>query len=189
MNESLNQILSLVSNKTVNIYNLIADRLIVAVVIVLVGFILGKIVQKISYRVFHGFEIDEVVKKGGIKFSIEEILSNILMAIVYVIFFIIALERMGVTSIVLNVVSVFAIVIILVSFLLALKDYLPNAFAGFVIMQKEMYKKGNVIEVNDVKGKVMQISMAETKLETNGDIIFLPNFTILKNKVKVYKKV
>lgn len=78
------------------------------------------------------------------------------------------------------------IILIAVSLiLLAFKDFIPNAFASFWIHQKKLIEIGDEIEVKDISGKVIEITLTETKIETKDkEIVLIPNSLLLKEKIK-----
>ena len=72
---------------------------------------------------------------------------------------------------------------------MAFKDFVPNAFASFWIHQKRLIEKGDYIEVKDVSGKVVEINLTETRIETKDkEIVLLPNSLLLREKIKKIKK-
>jgi small conductance mechanosensitive channel len=81
------------------------------------------------------------------------------------------------------------LIIIIISILLSIKDFMPNMFSGLFIHRKRFINVGDVIKVENTEGKVVHINLVETKIETNkGDIIYFPNSLLTKNKVIKLKK-
>ena len=74
--------------------------------------------------------------------------------------------------------------------MLSIKDFMPNMFAGFFIHQKRFIKEGDIIKVDNIKGKIVHVNLVETTIETKqGDIIYIPNSLLTKKTiVKVKKK-
>lgn len=163
-------------------------KFIVAVVILLIGFIIGRIVSKITYKFLHEIELNEVLKKAGLKLSLEKSISNLAKYFIYFISIIWALNEIGLTTTILNMISGAALVLIIVSILLAIKDFIPNLIAGFRIYQKSIIKTKDNIKVGHLQGKVIEVNLLETKIKTaKGDIIHIPNSTITKSEVIVKK--
>jgi small conductance mechanosensitive channel len=80
------------------------------------------------------------------------------------------------------------IVVIILSMLLAIKDFIPNVFAGLFLHRKGFLKKGDNIIVKDVKGKIIYINLVETRVQTKeGDIIYIPNTLLTKSEVRKIK--
>ena len=100
-----------------------------------------------------------------------------------------ALNQMGLTSLILNMLSGSVILLILISIILAIKDFVPNMVAGIFIFQKEIIRKGDVISFDKIKAKVLETTLIETKLESKSkDTIYIPNSVLIKKEITKLKK-
>ena len=165
-------------------------KLVVAVIIVLIGLVLGKILGKFVQKALHEIELNKIIKKAaGIKASVEEIISTSLSYFIYFIFIVMALNQLGITTVVLHMISGAILIIIIISILLSIKDFMPNMFAGLFIHQKRFIKEGDILKVDNTEGKVVHINLVETKIETkHGDIIYIPNSLLTKKTVMKLKR-
>ncbi len=165
-------------------------KIIVAVIILLIGFILGRIIGKIVQRLLHELEIDKILKKAAhIRISIEELLSHITTYFIYFIAIIMALKHIGLATDILNIISWAVMLVLILSFFLGIKDFIPNVTAGLTIHRKNFIKKGDVIQVKNMTGKVIDLNLIETKIQTKTkDIIHIPNSILTKNEVTIKKK-
>ncbi len=165
-------------------------KLVVAVIIVLIGLVLGKILGKFVQKALHEIELNKILKNAaGIKISIEEIISAFVTYFIYFIFIMMALNQLGITTVVLHMISGAILIIIIISILLSIKDFMPNVFAGLFIHQKRFIKEGDVLKVDNTEGRVIHINLVETKIETKkGDIIYIPNSLLTKKTVVKLKK-
>lgn len=153
--------------------------IIIAIVILLIGFIIGRVAGKLLKKILHEIELDKILRKTGIKLALEDILSHFITYFIYFITIIFALSQIGLSTTILNMVSAAILVLIIIAVLLAVKDFLPNAFAGFFIYRRDLIKPGDRIKINGLQGKVKNISLIETEIETKkGDIIIVPNSNI-----------
>ncbi len=168
----------------------IFTKLVVAVIIILIGLIAGKLLGKLIHKTLHEVELNKILKKAaGIKISVEEIISTFITYFIYFIFIVMALNQLGLTTVVLHMISGAILIIIIISILLSIKDFIPNMFAGFFIHQKRFIKEGDIIQVDNTKGKVIHINLVETKIETKqGDIIYIPNSLLTKKTIVKIKK-
>lgn len=172
------------------IFSGVVTDIVIAMAILLIGFIIGNLLGRVLKRLLYEFKVDPALKKSlKIKFSMEKILSEILSYSIYFISIVMTLNHLGVTSTILNIISIALIVLIAFSILLALKDLVPNFIAGIKIIQKEIVKKGDNISFDKIKARVVKVTWTETKLESkSGDIIFIPNSLLLKKILKVPKR-
>ena len=100
-----------------------------------------------------------------------------------------ALNQLGITTLLLNIISISIILLLTFSIILALKDFVPNMIAGIKINKKEIVKKGDKISFDRIYAVVHEVTLTETKLESkSGDIIFIPNALLLKKVIRVPKR-
>jgi small conductance mechanosensitive channel len=164
-------------------------KIILATIIVFLGLIVGKIVAKLVQKVLAELELDRGLLKSGIGIRVESLLSSFLQYIIYILFGVWALETMGLGSVVLNIIAGGIVVIIIVSLLLGIKDFVPNAMAGVFIHMRGYLKKGDWVKVDTTEGHVLDVDIAETKIETKGgDVLFVPNAVFLRNKFLIKKE-
>jgi len=172
------------------IFKPIFSKLLISLIILLVGFIVGKILGRIVHKILKEVELNRIIKSAtGIRFSAEELIGTFITYCIYFISVIMALNFIGVTTTVLNMISAAVIVIIIISIFLGIKDFIPNAIAGIVINQKNKIKEGSYVKVRDVKGKIISINLTETKIETKEkDTIYIPNSILTRNEVIILKR-
>lgn len=177
MNETL-----LLAKESLVTVNPLLTSIVLAIVIFIAGLILGRISGKIIERIMKNFKVDPTLKKKtNIKLSIGKFLSVFVQTSIYIIFTIIALNYIGITSLLLNILFVAIIVILSISFLLALKDSLPNLIAGLSIRRNLVV--GKKLKTNDLEGVIKSLTLFEVEVEkSNGDILHIPNSVFVKEK-------
>ena len=173
----LESITSKVSTLSVN--------LIGALVILLLGIVIGRFIGKLIKKVLKEVEINKILKEeAGVKVPIEEVVSSLAKYLIYFIAVIFALDQIGLTTTVLNIILGVFLLIIVVFIILAFKDFIPNLISGLFIHQKRGLKDGDKISMDGINGIIEHISIIETRIKTkNGDIIFVPNSMLTKHKV------
>jgi len=168
----------------------VVTKVVVAVVILITGFIVGKILGRLTQRLLHELELDNILKMAtGIKVSVEELIGHFMTYFIYFIAVVMALNQIGMTTTLLNMISGGIIILIIIFILLGIKDFVPNVLAGIFIHQKGLIKEGDKIKVKDIQGRVVHINLVDTRLETSkGDLIFIPNSLLIKNELIKIKK-
>jgi len=174
----------------VNNFRGLYSGLLVAFIILLIGFIIGKLVGKVTKRILHEIELNNILKKAsGIEVKLEQFISVFVTYFIYFITIIMVLNQLNVTTTILQMLSAAIIIVIIVSVILAIKDFVPNAFAGFYIYRRKLIKEGDKIKVKGIQGKIVHINLVETKLETkDGDTVYIPNSAITKTEVLKVKE-
>lgn len=165
-------------------------KFIVAIILLLVGFIIGRIAGRLVYKFLHSFELNENFSKlSGVSMKIEEIAESFTTYFIYFITIVIVLQQIGLATTVLHMIAAGVIIVIILSTFLGIKDFVPNAIAGFYIQSRKTFIVGQTIKVKGMSGKIVQITLLETKLETkSGDIILVPNSILHKTEVTYVKK-
>lgn len=169
--------------------NEVLINIMVALLIFFIGFIFGRLLGKILKKVLHHMNVDYFLRKTlGYKISVEDILSGVVSYFIYIISFIMALNQLGLSTAILQMVIGGVIVIIVISIVLSIKDFLPNLMAGLVIREKVFVSENDIIKIRDIEGKVIELGMVETIVQNkHGDKIFIPNIVFTKNEVINYK--
>jgi len=165
-------------------------RISVAIFLVIFGLILGKILGRVVKKVLAEIKLDKLIKSmTGISFRMESIFSSIVTYFIYFIFVIWALEKVGLGSIVLNILAGGVVIIVIISLLLGIKDFLPNAVAGLFLNIKGIVNEDDWIKSDNIEGKVIKVELIDTILETKKkDIIFIPNSVLVRSKIIKLKK-
>lgn len=162
-------------------------RMGLAILIFLAGFIIGNILGKVIYKLLKEIEINTILKNlTGIKLNLDHLISNIISYAIYFLSLVAALEQLGIANTILYLISGTIILFILISFFVAIRDFIPNLVAGFYLYSKEKLKDGCKIEINDIRGTLEHVDLLQVKVLTKkGDIIYIPNSTVIKSKIKV----
>ena len=155
------------------------SNLVAAVVWILLGLILGKILGKVVERVLRDFQLDRAVKYStGIKNSLHRIIGGAVSFGIYTIFIVIALNTLGITHLLLNIISIAIIVVLFISLLLTIKDAIPNIVAYRQIVRQ--IQQGDKLRINSVDGEVLETSLFEVIIKAGEDELHVPNRLFLK---------
>lgn len=177
-----------VTNSAISFFERITEpvysKFVVAMLLLIIGLILGKLVGKAVKRLLSEVQFNKVIRKAvGINLKLEEILSSVSTYVIYFIFVIWALESIGFSTVILNILAIGVIIIIVLSIFLGIKDFVPNFFAGIVIHSKDLINEDDYIKTSTVEGKVVKIDLLSTRIETKQkDLIFIPNSILVREK-------
>jgi len=160
-------------------------KILSGVTILLLGFLLGLIVKKILRKLLGEIELDKISEKLGKNYSLERRLSGVGAYLIYFITLILFLNQLGIEWIVLYIILGVLLLFMGATFLLGIKDFIPNLIAGIIIFRRGKFKKGKSIKVNGmIQGKIKKIGFLDLEVETKKkDVIYVPNSLLLKSKV------
>ena len=171
------------------LFSQLFTKFIVAIVILLIGFVIARIVGRLVQKLLHEVELNNILQKAGVKIKLEDALSKLITYFIYFITIIWALNSLGLTTTILNMVSATFLILLIVAILLGIKDFIPNLISGFFIYRKGIIKPGDKIKVGNLTGRVIRISLIETEIKTSsGDAVYIPNSTLTKKEFAVKKK-
>lgn len=139
-------------------------QLFVAVLVVIIGIVVGEKAALILTERLRGVKLPEVtIVAGVVKYSI------IFLA------FLIALGQIGVvTTALLVILAAYAFGIVLLTGL-ACKDLLTSGAAGIYLLLQEPYGIGDEIEVGDRSGIVQEVDLFVTRIESEEAEYIVPN--------------
>ena len=161
-------------------------KMVAAIVILLLGLLLGRFLEKLIKKLFKEFNVDKILKEDtGLKFSFENFLGKLVKWVIYFVAVIMALNQLRITTTVLNIFLGVFLLVIVVILVLGFKDFIPNIIAGISIYRKKYVKVGDDLQMEGVKGKVVEVNLLDTKIRTKkDDKIIIPNSVLLKRVVK-----
>ena len=68
-----------------------------------------------------------------------------------------------------------------------MKDMISNIIAGMLIMAYQQFKVGDEIKIKDWQGKVIDINIRYTTLQTEEMTVFVPNSVLYSTTVAIIK--
>ncbi|MDP2908530.1 MAG: mechanosensitive ion channel [Nanoarchaeota archaeon] len=159
-------------------------KLVAAIAILLIGMVAARIISRIIKKILEELEVNRILKEqAGITLPVEEFISSLAKYLIYLIAVIWALAELGLQTIILYIILIVLLVVLVSFIVLAFKDFIPNITAGFFIHQKNIIKKGDIIKVKEIEGRVVNVGLVETVIKADGDTIYIPNSVLTKNEV------
>ena len=167
------------------VYTELMVNLIFAAIIILIGVVIGRLSGKLVTRLLKEIELNLLVRKATNKrVQIEELAGKMTSYVIYFFVIIMAFNQLGLTMTIFYLISAAIIIVIIISFVLGVRDFIPNMFAGLTIQKKGFLQVGDKIEFRGVKGKVDYINLIEIRVLTKGgDIISIPNSLLAKHEM------
>lgn len=162
-----------------------AYNIAVALVILFVGIVIGRIVKIVLRSVFAEIEIDYLVRKATKRrYKIKNMVSTAAEYSIYSASLIVSLRVLGIASDVVIVILLLAAGVLSASVVLNIKDFFPNIAARSKI-NKKLLLSGKNVKIGNTSGIVKKVSFTGVFLKTgSGDTIFFPNSSIVKEGIK-----
>jgi small conductance mechanosensitive channel len=166
------------------IAQIVASNLVVAAIILLVGVIIARFVERLVHYALKQLEVNKVLLKAGLPFALDETVSNIIKYVLYFATLVVTLNQIGLTTLVFNIMAAAVIIIVVVSIFLGFKDFFPNYWAGIWLYRKKAFDVGDRIVVNGIEGEVVGMGVLETTIKTSsGDMLYLPSSLLLHSQI------
>ena len=174
--------------------SLYLNNVIIALVIILAGFILGKILESILRHIFAKLEVDErLTKIFSARRNYSRAIRRTIVRLVYVTAIILALQQVSLIKPVLTMLEFLAVVVVLISFMLAGLDVVPNIAARTALKHKRLTVGDEVVFTDPtgvIQGTIIDMTMIDVRVKRkNGDIFFIPNSVFLKQSITKRRKV
>ncbi len=172
------------------IVSALLNDVVVAAIIILMGFIAGKLIGRLVFMVLKEIEFNAFLKNSfKLSFPADELFGFLVQFFIYFMSIILSLQVLRIQGLLFNLVSIGMVVMIFVSVILSLVDFIPNVYAGVYMHHKGKLKVGNTVRVGNLEAKVRSIDLVDTQMTTKeGDSLFVPNFYLMRNFVVVRKK-
>lgn len=160
-------------------------EIVIILLILLLGFIIGKVIGKLLQVILHELNFNAILNKGvGARIPAESIISGLVSYIIYFITFIIVLQRIGITDVVLRVIIIIVVIVVILFLVSGFRDILSNLIARFIVQRKFILRVNNKIKIKNLEGKIIRIEMLDIVIETkNKDLIYIPYSLLLKKEV------
>lgn len=160
--------------------------IVAGIVIILIGFGLGILAKKLLFRILKEIELNKIMSKVGVRYDLERWVSSIISYAIYLFTIVVFLDQLGITSVVLYLITGGILMLIILTFLVGLKDVIPNFVAWILLQRKSKVREGRRVEVREISGTVEKVGFLETEIKTdNNDILYVPNSLFLKSKMWV----
>jgi small-conductance mechanosensitive channel len=158
------------------------------IIILLIGLIIGILAKKIIYRLLREVRFNNLMKKIRLNYDWEKGLSLIIPAFIYLITLILFLNHLGITSVVIYLISGALLILLALAIIVGMKDVIPNLVGGITLRWRGQLEEGKKIEIKNVSGMVQKIGLMETEIKTEkGDLLYLPNSIFVNNNMKIKK--
>lgn len=163
--ESVNPIIS----------NDLLTNIVFALIILLIGFAVGKLIGIILFKFLSGLEFDKGLKViYRSKLHASKTISTLVSWLIYILSVILAFISLNILGIAFLVVLYFIAILLSGTFILGTIFALPNLIQGF--KNKKKYKIGQKIEVENIKGTITKIGYINTFIKSREEKLFVvPN--------------
>jgi small conductance mechanosensitive channel len=155
-----------------------AGSFLLNLVIALAIFVVGRWIAKAVSGT-----INRVMKRHDVDPMLVNFLGNLIYAALLAVVILAALGRLGIEST--SMLAIFGAAGLAIG--LALKDSLSNFAAGVMLVLFRPFKQGDLVEIGGVSGKVEEIRIFSTRLNTGDNIsITIPNGNIVSDTISNY---
>ncbi len=168
----------------------VVNKIIIAAVTLLAGFIIGRITGRLIAVILSQFEISKSISRVyRIGFSIEDVIGRIVSYVIYFLTLLLTLQQFKLAEGVVTVAAIVVAVVVLVHVFVGMQDFVSNAIAGLKVLQTKYVKVGQTVKVGTITGAVVRTTLTETVVKTKeGDILHIPNKILSRSIVIVIKK-
>ena len=165
--------------------DIILNRIVTAVIIFFVGFMLAQIASNIVKMFLAEVDINKRTLNTFLgRINLEKLFSNIVAYLIYFGTIIMALNRLGITSYVFYSLLIFFALILFSTLLLDIRDLLPNIYAWLKIKSKKYFSENERIKTTLAEGVVKKITPFTTRIITDhGDELYIQNYAVLENLI------
>ncbi len=159
---------------------------IVAIIVILLGFVAGKIIERLWSKVCEQIELDKAFRSfTGLRIDISRLSSRILAYFVYMVFIIMALRILGIATTVLTLLSIIVGLAMIVFVFFGVSDLCANFLAGLYVRLTHKLHIGDhiVVKEHGINGKIAHITLVAIHLSSSSETVVVPYMLLLKSKI------
>jgi len=151
-------------------------RIWLAGLVLVLGYLITKFVTDVLKSFLSKKEILDMLKALSMDENVVELLISGLKYLLYIVTILLAINQLGVSLFILEVVMYLIIILLFIIIVLSLKSFVINAAAGISLVKNKHIRKGDKIKVNGYEGVVDNINLMNVVLkEKNGRVVIIPN--------------
>jgi small-conductance mechanosensitive channel len=164
------------------------NEVVIALVILLFGFVIGKIVESLLRYVFSRANVDErLAKMFKAQRNYARAIRRTIVRLIYLITVLLALQSVNLLGPVWVVLLALGVLVVLVSVVLAGLEVVPNIMGRAAILNKRL-RVGDEILLYDqtgaIQGTIVDMTWSDVRIKRkNGDLFLIPNATFLRERV------
>jgi small-conductance mechanosensitive channel len=176
-------------DNAISFINPLILKIIMAFLIFLIGFAIGKIAEKLFLKLFDLIDLNKLVAKfARLKFSVSKLLARIIAYFIYIVSIVMGLNRLGITTTIITTIVILLIILLTLSIIFGFNEFFANMFAGLLLKFRKNIRVGEYIRIKDkdknIEGHVISADMLNIRLETGKDeIVFIPNMALFKSEI------
>ncbi|NOE20819.1 mechanosensitive ion channel [Ruegeria atlantica] len=172
---ALETVLQKGGDTALNVFNAVAPRLLLAVIIVILALFTVGIVSRI---------VASVGRRFGLRRNLIDVLVMLARVGIWLLAGLLALTAVFPTITPARALTTLGLGSVAVGF--AFKDTFENFVAGILILLREPFQIGDYVECADVEGKIEEITIRDTRIRrTDGQLVVMPNHTLFHQPVTV----
>ena len=150
-------------------------NLTIALVILIVVLIAGRIVRAV---------VSAAMNRAHVRDALVTLARNLISIMAWIVGIAIAMTVIFPSVSPSDIIAGLGLTSVAIGF--AFKDVFENFLAGVIILGREKLRIGDVIECEEVYGRVENILIRETHVrETDGELVIVPNSYLFKNPVNI----
>ncbi len=147
------------------------NRLLPAIVLLLVGLMVIKLVLRI---------VKAVLKKSHLDQAAHSLIRSVVKVVLLILLGLIVASSLGVD--VTGIVALASVLTLAIS--LSVQDLLTNVFGGFTLLYTHPFTAGDFVEIAGQTGSIKEIGLAYTKLNTaDNKLVSIPNSAVVSAEI------
>ena len=153
-------------------------NIVLALIIALVGFVVANFLKKYFNKLSNRLVKDQ---------TLSNLLSSVMTAVLVIVILLLILSVLQLNGVVAGIAASAGVIGLALS--LAFQDPILNFFSGIILTVQHLFRVGDLIEVDGYFGKVKEISLRHTSIQTlQGQDVMIPNKIVAQSPLKNYNK-
>jgi hypothetical protein len=162
-------------------------RLLLALAVILVGFIASSHFETITVKVFRAGHMSQIIDETDPAIPAYKVVGKFVRVVGYVASILAALSILGVNRTAINyLIAIFGIGLVAI-FVISSRDLMANIATSLYFQLSRTYTTGEIIDFNGMKGEIVSITPLYTKVKDGSTVYRVPNLELVNNTVQEEK--
>jgi len=163
----------------------IAFQIVQMSAIIFASYLIAMFFSKWFLKLFTSDDSKKILDPFGLDDSFIKSTNSLIKYGIILFGIILALANFGIGIVFMEIIFLVVFIAFIFSIIISMRELIPNVMSGIYLVSRKNIKKGDVIEIPELKlkGKVEDMNLVETSISFKDRKALIPNYLLIKKTV------